>query len=314
MNPPLPTEKRMQILRDWDETRDCKPVVYKTQIAQKHGVCVDTVKETIRNREAYEKRAKFEGVAHEQTSPSLANDSKRKEPNISTGHTVLAIPDLHAPFQHRDALEFLKAVRSRYKVTKTICLGDEIDAHAYSKWPKDPDGMGPGQELKAAIEQLIPFYVDFPEMEVCISNHTIRPAKMMQSMGIPRAFWPQYTTMLNAPDGWSWHEYIIIDGVRYIHGDQGKGGQNGWTKNSEVYHQSTVVGHWHSKAGVYYDSSMFNLNAGCLIDASCYAFNYAKNSHKKPNLGCGLVMSGKEAHFIPMHTDSHGRWTGKLHG
>lgn len=232
--------------------------------------------------------------------------------NLQDGSVVLAIPDLHCPFEHPDALAFLLAVRDKIQPDKIICLGDELDAHAYSRWPKDPDGMSAGQELKAAIEALIPFYLAFPEVQVCISNHTIRPKKMMKDIGIPAALWPKYETMLNAPDGWSWHEHIIIDNVRYMHGDQGKGGMNGWTKNSEVYHQSTVVGHWHSKAGVYYDSAMFNVNAGCLINDKAYAFDYAKNSHKRPNLGCAVITRGRKATFMPMLTDAHGRWEGNL--
>lgn len=239
-----------------------------------------------------------------------------KVPQMGTqeknGHVVLAIPDLHCPFHHEDALAFLIAVRDKIKPDKVICLGDEVDFHAYSKWPKDPDGMGPGQELKAAIEALVPFYVAFPEVQVCVSNHTIRPAKMMKMMGLPQAFFPSYTTMLNAPDLWTWHEHVIIDNVRYMHGDQGKGGQNGWTQNSGVYHQSVVVGHWHSKAGVYYDSEMFNVNAGCLINPKSYAFDYAKNSHKKANLGCVVVTHGRKATFIPMLLNSDGRWIGTI--
>lgn len=225
---------------------------------------------------------------------------------------VLAIPDLHCPFQHPDALDFIKHVRDKFNVDEVVMLGDEIDAHAFSRWPKDPDGMSPGHELKAAIEALIPWYVEFPEMKVCISNHTIRPKKMMRDIGIPAALWPTYSTMLNAPDGWTWHEKIEIDGVLYMHGDQGKGGMKGWTGNSEVYHKSVVVGHWHSKAGVFWDSKMFNLNAGCLIDASAYAFEYARHSHKKANLGCGLVVNGEVGHFLPMRVDDNNRWIGRL--
>jgi len=230
------------------------------------------------------------------------------------GHTVLFIPDLHCPFEHVDALDFLRAVKKKFRPTKIICAGDEVDAHAYSKWPKDPDGLSAGKELQAAKEALVPFYIEFPEVMVCVSNHTIRPQKMMTAIGLPAAFFPSYSTMLNAPDKWTWHEHIIVDGVRYMHGDQGKAGQNGWTKNSEVYHQSTVVGHWHSKAGVYYDSLMFNVNAGCLIDTTAYAFGYSKNSHKKANLGCAIIINGREGHFIPMHLDTAGRWTGVVNG
>lgn len=228
------------------------------------------------------------------------------------GSVVLAIPDLHCPFHHQDALAFLLAVRDKINPDEVVCLGDEVDFHSFSRWPKDPDGLSPGGELRAAIEALIPFYLAFPNVKVCVSNHTIRPHKLMKLTGLPAAMLPAYSTMLNAPDGWSWHEHIIIDNVRYMHGDQGKGGKHGWTSNSEVYHQSVVVGHWHSKAGVFYDSHMFNVNAGCLIDPTAYAFDYARHSHKKANLGCAVVTHGRKATFIPMLLDDTGRWVGYL--
>jgi hypothetical protein len=58
---------------------------------------------------------------------------------------VLVIPDLHCPFEHPDALEFLRAVKKRFMPSVFVCLGDEIDAHAFSRYPKDPDGMSAGQ-------------------------------------------------------------------------------------------------------------------------------------------------------------------------
>jgi hypothetical protein len=243
-----------------------------------------------------------------ETPSSLAD----KADDVFGGSVVMAIPDLHCPFHHPDALDFLKAVQRKEKPNIVVCLGDEVDFHSFSRWPKDPDGLSPGGELRAAIDALVPFYVAFPNVKVCVSNHTIRPHKLMKLTGLPAAMLPAYSTMLNAPDGWSWHEHIIIDGVRYMHGDQGKGGAIGWVKNSEVYHQSVVVGHWHSKAGVFYDSHMFNVNAGCLIDPTAYAFDYARHSHKKPNLGCAIITGGRKATFLPMLLDEGGRWTGVL--
>ncbi len=247
-----------------------------------------------------------------QSKPDSLYTSPAPKDTKPHGKVVLVIPDLHCPFHHPDALAFLQEVERRTNPDEIVNLGDEVDFHAFSRWPKDPDGLSPGGELRAAIEALIPFYVAFPKMRVCVSNHTIRPHKLMKLTGLPAAMLPAYSTMLNAPDGWSWHEHIIIDNVRYMHGDQGKGGLNGWTKNSEVYHQSVVVGHWHSKAGVYYDSAMFNVNAGCLIDPTAYAFDYARHSHKKANLGCAVVTGGRKAAFLPMLLDADGRWVGYL--
>jgi hypothetical protein len=88
---------------------------------------------------------------------------------------VLAIPDMHHPFCHPDALDFLKAVKRRFQPNVCVCLGDECDFAAFSRFIPDPDGMSPGKELERAIESLIPFYLEFPDMMVCESNHTVRP-------------------------------------------------------------------------------------------------------------------------------------------
>jgi hypothetical protein len=68
----------------------------------------------------------------------------------------------------------------------------------------------------------------------------------------------------------------------------------------------------HSYAGIGHEGKLFGMNAGCLIDVDAYCFKYAKNMAINVNLGCGVVLNGVEAHFIPMHVDAHGRWTGKL--
>lgn len=243
---------------------------------------------------------------------TLQNWLREGAPSTNKQSVVLVIPDMHHPFCHPDALPFLMAVKARFLPSKFVCLGDEIDAYGFSKYPKDVNVMNAGKEMEEAIAALIPFYQEFPEMMVCVSNHTIRPHKRMKEAGIPDAWLPKYNTMLNAPDAWVWADHWEIDNVRYMHGDQGKGGKYGWVSNTEIYHQSVVVGHWHSKAGVVYDSAMFNMNAGCLIHRKAKAFDYAWDSHKAPNLGCGIVINGRAAHFIPMLTDEDDGWIGKL--
>ena len=65
---------------------------------------------------------------------------------------VLAIPDLHCPFQHPDAFRFLRAVKNKYKPNQVVCLGDEIDAHALGRWTTDADGYSPGHELELLLK------------------------------------------------------------------------------------------------------------------------------------------------------------------
>jgi hypothetical protein len=219
---------------------------------------------------------------------------------------------MHHPFAHPDALPFLQAVRHSRRPDTFLCLGDEIDAHAFSKYPMDPDGMTAGQELQKAIESLAPFYREFPEMLVCESNHTIRPWKRAFEAGLPAAFLPTYSKILNSPDGWRWAPRHEIDGVLYIHGDSGRSGQFAHLHYMKQAKKPVVIGHIHGFAGVNYEYEHFAVNAGCLIDEAAYCFKYARNMLVKVNLGCAVIYEGKYAEFIPMRTDAHARWIGRL--
>lgn len=238
---------------------------------------------------------------------------KKKFVNVrQKDSVVLAIPDLHCPFHHPDALDFLIYVRDKFNPTHVVCLGDEIDAHSFSRYMPDPDGHGPAKELELAIEALTPFYREFPEVLVCVSNHTIRPWKKGFDSGLPQSFLRSVETVLNAPDGWVWSDRHEVNGVLYLHGDSGKSGAYAHQNYVKSFKQSVVIGHIHAHAGVQYDGNLFGMNAGCLIDKSAYAFKYAKNYCNDVNLGCGLVIGGEVGHFLPMRTDGNNRWIGRL--
>ena len=40
---------------------------------------------------------------------------------------ILFISDLHVPYHHPQAFEFLKHLKKKYNPTRIICLGDECD-------------------------------------------------------------------------------------------------------------------------------------------------------------------------------------------
>ncbi len=228
--------------------------------------------------------------------------------------TVLAIPDLHCPFQHRDALAFLVAVAERWSPTKVVCLGDEVDFHAVSDYPSDPDGRSAGDEHLAALRALKGIYKEFPDVSVCESNHTIRPYKKAARYGLPQEFLKDYRELLSAPSGWSWKQSHTIDGVTYKHGD-GYAGANAARFAAERSMASAVIGHVHAFAGVQYVASptktIFGMNAGCLIDSDQYAFAYARYMDRRPVLGCGVVQRGVP-HFIPLQQTPRGRWNRKI--
>ena len=53
--------------------------------------------------------------------------------------SVLVISDLHIPYHHPDAFEFLKALKKKYKPDLVVNIGDEIDQHSISMHDSNPD-------------------------------------------------------------------------------------------------------------------------------------------------------------------------------
>lgn len=228
--------------------------------------------------------------------------------------TVLVVPDLHCPFQHKDSFKFLAALKKNYSPTEVVCLGDEIDAHALSDYDHDPDGLSPGDELKKAIEELQPFYEMFKTVKVCTSNHTSRPYRKAYKHGIPRILLRDYGEFLMSPPEWVWADDWVVDGVIYEHGE-GFSGRNGAINAALANMSPTVIGHLHSWAGIQYAANpkhlIWGFNAGCLIDREKYAFAYGQKMKNKPIVGAGIVKDGTPT-MITMKLDKKGRWTGDL--
>lgn len=220
---------------------------------------------------------------------------------LLASEVVLAIPDLHAPFHHPQALDFLKYCYKEFRPTRIVCLGDEVDAHGLSVHPKIPELYSPGHEYEAAMDFMKKLYKLFPEAQACISNHTHRPWRIAQAAGLPSVYLKQYREVMQAPLGWSWHDRITIDGVVYEHGDPCSG-RNGAYKAAFENRCSTVIGHIHAWGGVQYSANhvnqMFWANAGCLIDTKSLAFAYGSKYRNKATLGAVIVDSGENAHFV----------------
>lgn len=228
--------------------------------------------------------------------------------------TVLAIPDLHIPFHHKDAFAFLIAVKRKYKPQVVVNMGDLEDWHSISMHDHDPDGFSAGAELEQLRKQIKPLFALFPKMKICTSNHGSLPFRRAFKFGLPSELIKSYRDILQAPKDWVWADSWEVDGVMYEHGDPFSG-QNGALKSAEQNMQSTVIGHIHSFAGIQYSANsrhlIFGFNTGCLIDKDQYAFAYAKKIKRKPILGVGLIVDGVPV-FLPMKMNKSGRWTGKL--
>lgn len=227
---------------------------------------------------------------------------------------VLAIGDLHCPYQHPDAADFIDAICQKYQPTVNVCMGDEIDQHALSRHIHDPDLMGAAGEHDAAVDELQWFFEMFKQMYVCASNHPTRYLKTAHGTGIPSVFLHDLKTALGAPAGWKWVDTKTIDGVRYEHGEL-VGGVHSINNYPIQVGYSVVFGHQHSKGGTVMirrpTDILFSMATGCLVDPAALAMAYGKNFKHKPVLGSGVVEYGIPK-WIPLMTDHRGRWIRKL--
>ena len=228
---------------------------------------------------------------------------------------ILILSDIHAPYNHPDTVAFLAAVKEKYKPTRVLCVGDEVDKHAMSFHTSDPDLMSAGDELEAAIKVLKQIYKLFPEVDVVDSNHGSMHYRKGKHHGIPRKYLRDYNEILEAPKGWKWHHTLIVNlpnkqELFMCHGMKKNG-----IKLAESMGMNVVQGHYHSDFNINYTSSpsqlIWSMMVGCLIDDHSLAFHYNKVTPSRPIIGVGVVING-HPQLIPMIKNKKGRWIGKL--
>lgn len=227
---------------------------------------------------------------------------------------LLVISDMHHPFSHPDTLNFLKALKKKYKFDKVVCIGDEIDNHAISFHDSDPNLSSAGDELKQAIKSLTPIYKLFPDVTVVESNHGSLVYRKALASGLPRDVFRSYNEILQAPKGWNWVFDVKVNtpiGPIYLcHGKSGAAG-----RLASQYGMSCIQGHYHEKAQITYISTperlMFDAHTGCLADDKSLALGYNKVNPKRPIVSLIIVIDGIPQ-IIPMILNKKGRWVGKL--
>jgi len=222
------------------------------------------------------------------------------------------IGDTHEPFCHPDYRNFCYDVFNRFGCTEIVHIGDECDNAALSYHESELEMPNAVREAEQAQKAMEKWYETFPDVKVCVGNHSALPFRQATTAGIPKRYLKTYEEIWNAPEGWSWKMEWEIDNVLYVHGT-GSSGLSGARNRAIANRQSTVIGHSHSFGGVSYMASrndiIFGMNVGCGIDVDHMAFSYGKNFPKKPTLGCGIVLDGgKTAIFVPMNLGNKYKW------
>lgn len=213
------------------------------------------------------------------------------------------IGDLHAPFVHPMYLRFCIDTFCAWKIDYTHFIGDIVDLHALGFWEHDPEGMSAEHEAKAALGYVSKWFRTFPHSSVSIGNHDQRPERVAKKYGMPARFIRDYADVWQTPS-WDWQLEHAFDGVVFEHGT-GATGQISPALNLAVQsRRSVVIGHIHSVGTCGWHANkydrVFGLSVGCGIDVSAYAMAYGRKFARRPVLGCGIVIDGTHAYFIPM--------------
>lgn len=233
----------------------------------------------------------------------------------SVCNRIMVVGDLHAPYTHPDAIEFLRHVRDSYRPDMVIQVGDETDGHAISFHDSDPNLDSAGVELEKAKLVLEEVHELFPNLLVCDSNHGSLVYRRAKAHGLPVQFIKKYRDILfpeHGAPGWSWADAWVLNTplglVRFQHQVSGD-----FMLNASHERTSLVLGHEHGRFEVQYAASSsalyFGAYAGCLIDKDSMAFAYGKLHRKKPILGCMVITDGCPQ-LIPMLMNGEGRWVG----
>lgn len=274
------------------------------EIARKIGANESTIRrylngESYRYEEEKEEKAAIRGINN-------ALDTKDNS-------RVLLISDMHIPYHHKDSLEFLADLKAKYKPTRVICLGDELDSHSLSYHDSDPDLHSAGDELKKALPVIKQLKTMFPVMDILESNHGSLVYRKAVTHGIPKHYLKSYNQFLEVDEGWKWYFDLLIDlpngNKCYLH----HGKNSNVTRLSQMMGMCAVQGHYHETFKVEYWSTPVALNwsmqVGCLVDDSSYAFNYNNVNLKRPIIGTGLIIDSQPI-LVPMPIGANGRYTG----
>lgn len=224
------------------------------------------------------------------------------------------ISDQHFPYQHPDTVEFLRYLKKKYKPDRVINIGDELDYHAISFHEHNPDLLSPSDELQTALRRMAPLFRLFPKMDILESNHGSLVYRKGVAFGLPRHVFKSYRDILGAPQGWQWHDHLVLtmsDGkdVYFCHG-RTRDAQ----KNSKNQSMSFIQGHHHSSFEIKYWANerdlYWGMTVGCLVDRSSLAYAYGKTCNDKPIIGCAMILDG-HPRLEPMVLDKSGRWIGR---
>lgn len=266
-------------------------------------------------------------VPSDEAKAALSMDDRDKVTRSRAAQTLQCDPvdrimlfaDMHVPYHHPDAIDFLEAVAEKFSPEMFINLGDEIDSHALSFYPMHPNLANATLELKMAREALGAIDSRVIKSTPCYSvesNHTSRMYRKAKAAGIPKELILPFEDALGVD--WKWSKDIVVplpNGTD-LFCTHHKGSNT--LAASQSIMSNMIAGHYHKRGGTMWWSNtkcqlFFASSCPCLIDFESPAYSYDENAMVRPNLGC-MVVIDSIPHHIMMNVDENNRWDKKIWG
>lgn len=218
---------------------------------------------------------------------------KRRDNNV-----VLFFSDTHAPYHHRDTLDFLRDVANQYKPDRVIHGGDILDVYSVSSYPKDMNHPHSWtDELKGGRKFVKELGLLFPKLDLLESNHDSRAYSKAVVAGIPRDFLVKYLKVIDAPEEWRLHDRlrVTVDSTRehWLFSHTITGGALSVAKHLST---SVCVGHSHTLFGCHAfnngKDTFWGVDSGCLISDKGSPYRYNKINAFRPLRGCVVIQDG----------------------
>jgi hypothetical protein len=234
-----------------------------------------------------------------------------------TNKRILFISDMHIPYHHEDAFDFLAALKQHYKPDLVVSLGDLLDFHNISFHDSDPDLLGAGDELSLSQDYIQDLETLFPKMIIVGSNHGDLPLRKFVNGGLPRQMLKGYNEIYGVGTGWEFVADLTIKvpgrDVPDLYACHNIKKNN--LAVAQQRGQRVINGHFHESFNVQYagnpNSLLWACTAGCLIDKRSLAFAYNKLNLNRPILGTAVVENGMPV-LAPMLLDSDGYWVQEI--
>ena len=124
---------------------------------------------------------------------------------------TLVISDLHLPYQHQDAFDFLRALHKKYKFTQILNVGDLYDHHRGSYHESEPDALSEEEGFYAAQDAALELQSIFPNMVITEGNHDAIPQRKLRTVGLPMTMVSDYNRLYGTEKTWVWKKEHWFD-------------------------------------------------------------------------------------------------------